>query len=241
MQLSAAQFPGGISADDLATANAHLAYLAGIVSQVAQTFQVQTPDVGLRGRHPRTTATSPSTTANVYIQDNWRARPGLTIRGGIKWEYFSPLREDNNLFLLPVQARPLDDRRAAQSRPAPSTSSTAGCTAATRTTSGRPIGFAWDPSKNGRTAVRGAYTMAFVNEETITVARNAAIGNSGLTTAAALTNQYAAARRRRARSIPTPAFHRAAHLRPAARAEPDLGGLRHRQRDHASRRCTSST
>ena len=41
VQLSAAQFPGGISAADLATANAHLAYLAGIVSQVAQTFQVQ--------------------------------------------------------------------------------------------------------------------------------------------------------------------------------------------------------
>ena len=104
VQLTATQFPGGISANDLATANAHLAYLAGIVSQVAQTFQVQ--DARRRASSPAspTTATSPSTTRNVYIQDNWRAKPGLTIRGGIKWEYFSPLREDDNLLLLPAQA-----------------------------------------------------------------------------------------------------------------------------------------
>src|SRR4030095_13905410 len=37
VQLTATQFPGGISPNDLATANAHLAYVAGIVSQVAQT------------------------------------------------------------------------------------------------------------------------------------------------------------------------------------------------------------
>ncbi len=70
---------------------------------------------------------------------------------------------------------------------------------------GPTIGFAWDPSKNGRTSVRGAYTLAFVNEDTVTVARNAAIGNSGLSTAATLTNQYAALGNG-APVIPTPAF-----------------------------------
>ena len=37
------------------------------------------------------------------------------------------------------------------------------------------IGFAWDPFSDGRTAVRGGYSLAFVNEETITVGRNAAV------------------------------------------------------------------
>ena len=102
MQLSATQFPGGISAADLGTANAHLAYLAGIVSQVAQTFQVESKTSGFVAGIPENRNMTFNNT-NVYIQDNWRARPGLTIRGGIKWEYFSPLREDDNLFLLPVQ------------------------------------------------------------------------------------------------------------------------------------------
>ena len=103
VQLSATQFPGGISANDLATANAHLAYLAGIVSQVAQTFQVEDATSGFVAGYPRQPQLDLQQ-QNVYIQDNWRAEPGLTIRGGIKWEYFSPLREDDNLLLLPVQA-----------------------------------------------------------------------------------------------------------------------------------------
>ena len=41
VQLTTAQFPGGISAADLANANAMAAWLGGIVTSVAQTFQVK--------------------------------------------------------------------------------------------------------------------------------------------------------------------------------------------------------
>ena len=203
VQLSATQFPGGISAADLGTANAHLAYLAGIVSQVAQTFQVESKTSGFVAGIPENRNMT-FNNSNVYIQDNWRARPGLTIRGGIKWEYFSPLREDDNLFLLPVQ----NGRSTADALLDPNGTVdfvNGGMYGADRNNFGPTIGFAWDPSKNGRTAVRGAYTLAFVNEETITVARNAAIGNSGLTTAALLSNQYAAVGAG-APVVPTPVF-----------------------------------
>ena len=40
VQLTTAQFPGGISAKDLASANAQLSFIGGVVSQVSQTFQV---------------------------------------------------------------------------------------------------------------------------------------------------------------------------------------------------------
>ena len=70
---------------------------------MAQTFQVQDATSGFVAGYPDDRNFT-FNNSNVYIQDNWRAKPGLTIRGGIKWEYFSPLREDNNLLLLPVQA-----------------------------------------------------------------------------------------------------------------------------------------
>ena len=204
VQLGQAQFPGGISTNDLATANAHLAYVAGIVSQVAQTFQVKDATSGFVGGYPDDRNFT-FNNSNVYIQDNWRAKPGLTIRGGIKWEYFSPLREDNNLLLLPVQASGQSTVDALLNPAGTVDFVNNGMYGGDKNNFGPTIGFAWDPSKNGRTAVRGAYTMTFVNEDTITVARNAAIGNSGLSTAAALTNQYAALGNG-APVIPTPAF-----------------------------------
>ncbi len=189
VQLAATQFPGGISAADLGTANAHLAYVAGIVSQVGQTFQVQDRSSGFVAGIPESRNLTLSTT-NLYLQDNWRVRPGLTLRGGLKWEYFSPLKEDDDLFLLPAQNG--RSTRQALLDPAGTVDFVnGGMYGADKNNFGPTIGFAWDPSKNGRTAVRGAYTLAFVNEETATVARSAGINNAGLTTAATRTNLYA--------------------------------------------------
>jgi hypothetical protein len=187
VQLTNAQFPGGISATDLGTANAHLAYVAGVVSQLAQTFQVNDRSSGFVGGIPDVRNFTLDNT-NLYIQDNWRVKPNFTIRGGIKWEYFSPLREDNNLLLLPVQGA---STRDALLDPTGRVDFVNGnLYNPDKNNFGPTIGFAWDPSNNGRTAVRGAYTLAFVNEETITVARNAAVGNSGLSTARTVTNMY---------------------------------------------------
>jgi hypothetical protein len=204
VQLAATQFPGGISANDLATANAHLAYLGGIVSTVAQTFQVQDRSSGfVPGIADNRNFTFNN--SNVYIQDNWRLKPGLTIRGGLKWEYFSPLREDSNLLLLPSQTSGQSTRDALLNPAGTVDFVNGGMYGSDRNNFGPTLGFAWDPFKNGRTSVRGAYTLAFVNEDTVTVARSAALQNSGLSTAASLTNQYALLGNG-APVIPTPAF-----------------------------------
>ena len=204
VQLQAAQFPGGISANDLTTARNHLAYLAGIVSQVNQTFQVQDRNSGFVGGLADVRNFTLDNT-NVYIQDNWRVRPNLTLRGGIKWEYFSPLREDSNLLLLPVQDGGRSTRDVLLDPNGRVDFVNGNMYNPDRNNFGPTIGFAWDPSKNGRTAVRGAYTLAFVNEETITVARNAAIGNSGLSTARVATGLYQTLSSQ-SPAIATPAF-----------------------------------
>ena len=59
------------------------------------------PELGLRSGVP---SDENYTLDNIaaYVQDNWRWKPSFTVRLGLKWEYYSPLKEDNNLGFLPI-------------------------------------------------------------------------------------------------------------------------------------------
>jgi hypothetical protein len=188
VQLTSAQFPGGISAADLTSANATAAFLGGVVSSVAQTFQVRDATSGFVAGIPSNETYTLDNIA-LYVQDNWRWKPNFTVRAGLKWEYYSPLREDNNLGFLPI----LNGRSIDQVMLDPATQITfadGGFYNKDLNNFGPNIGFAWDLTGDGRTSVRGGYSLTFVNEDTVTVGRSAARGNSGLTTAVSLTNQY---------------------------------------------------
>lgn len=188
VQLSASQFTGGISAADLSSANAWLSFLSGTISAVGQTFQVRDRSSGFVGGIPSNRNYSLDNAA-VFLQDNWRWKPSLTVRAGVKWEYYSPLREDDNLALLPIlDRRPVRDVLLDPNGRV--TFVNGGFYNKDLNNLGPTVGFAWDPFKDGRTAVRGGYSLAFVNEETISVATNAADGNAGLETSTALTNLY---------------------------------------------------
>ena len=205
VQLTAAQFPGGISAADLTAANAWLALLSGTIGSVGQTFRVRDRRSGFVGGPPSDANYSLRNTA-VFLQDHWRWKPNVTVRAGLKWEYYSPLREDDNLGLLPVlDGRPvrdvlLDPRGRVSFVDG-------GFYGRDLNNVGPSIGFAWDPFSTGRTAVRGGYSLTFVNEETITVGINAASANAGLEADAILANLYAPLAGG-IPVVPTPAFAR---------------------------------
>jgi Carboxypeptidase regulatory-like domain/TonB dependent receptor len=188
VQLTSAQFPGGIAATELANANALASWLGGAVSSVAQTFQVKDQTSGFVGGIP---ANENYTLDNIaaYVQDNWRWKPNFTVRAGLKWEYYSPLREDDNLGFLPILSGSFD-----QGMLDPTTRVTfvdGSFYNKDLNNFGPTVGFAWDLTKDGKTAVRAGYSLTFVNEETVTVGRAASRGNAGLSSAVTLANQYA--------------------------------------------------
>jgi hypothetical protein len=203
VQLTAARFPGGISAADLASANALLAFLSGTISSVSQTFEVRDRTSGFVAGIPHN-ANYSLNNSTAFLQDNWRWKPNLTVRAGLKWEYYSPLREDDNLALLPaLDGRPVRDVLLDPNGHV--TFVDGAFYNKDLNNFGPAVGFTWDPFKDGRTAIRAAYSLTFVNEETITVGKNAADANTGLETSASLTNLFTTAAAG-IPAVPTPAF-----------------------------------
>jgi len=175
---------GTISSADFANAESLLASGAGVLSNISQTFNVTTQQSGYVPLAPQVSHFRQNDFA-VYAGDNWRVSPKLTVNYGLRWEYFSPVDEQNGLVLLPVI-------------PSGQTAAQTLLTDATVDFAGGPskrglyhsywkgfspnIGVAWDPFGNGKTAVRAGFSINFVNDSFFTAAGNAISGNAGLST-----------------------------------------------------------
>lgn len=199
VQLRSGQFPGGISGADLTRANAMAAFLGGVVSSTSQTFQVRNTTSGFVPGIPSNENYTADTVA-LFVQDNWRLKPNFTIRAGLKWEYYSPLSERDNLGLMPqFNGRPFRDVMLD-----PTTTLTfvdGDFYNKDLNNFGPTVGFAWDVTKDGRTAVRGGYSLTYVDEDSVTVARSVGRSNSGLTATATRSNLFATV----AGGVPLPA------------------------------------
>jgi hypothetical protein len=188
VQLSAAQLPGGVSAADLAAANALASFLSGTISSTQQTFEVRDRTSGFVAGIPNE-RNYRLNNVNAFLQDNWRWKPNVTLRAGLKWEYYTPLRERDGLGLQPV----LNGRSVETALLDPNGTVTfvnGGFYRKDLDNFGPNVGFAWDPFKDGRTSIRGGYSLTFVNEEAMTVIDNASGSNFGLSADATLTNLY---------------------------------------------------
>jgi hypothetical protein len=186
--LTAAQLPS-IGSADLAAANNLLATLAGFVTGYNQTFNVADRTSGFVGGAPAARRLSLGTYA-FYVQDAWKLTNRLTVTGGLRYELPGVVDEKNSLFLLPV----LQNNDPIQTLLSNSTLDFAGGSA------GRPwyrkdrnnvapnAGLAWDVFGDGTTALRAAYGISYVNDETIQAIQNNAGYNEGLRSVASATN-----------------------------------------------------
>jgi hypothetical protein len=185
--LTAQQLPG-ISSGDLTTANNLLSMLSGTISQLTQTFQVENQTSGFVGGIPNNRNWSLDNYA-MFVQDNWRVKPNLTLRGGVKWEYFSPVAEDDNLAFVPVLA---GGQTMAQAMLDPTTTVTFSNGRMWNrdfNNFGPTVGASWDPFKDGKTAIRAGYSLTFINEEGATVGTGVG-ANAGLSTAVTVPNLF---------------------------------------------------
>ena len=100
---------------------------------------------------------------SLFVQDDWKVTPRLTVNLGVRYDYFSPLVEANN--------------RQANFDYATGTLITAGTNGAsdsltqadTKNFAPR-IGFAWTPTASTNTVIRGAYGIFYSGQEIRTAA-----------------------------------------------------------------------
>ena len=92
--------PTCINATELARANNLRYFLGGIIGTAVRTANLASPSEGY-------TFGPADQTLNYeiysgYVSDQWRVRPSLTLNLGLRYEYYTPLNNKEQLYLEPV-------------------------------------------------------------------------------------------------------------------------------------------
>jgi hypothetical protein len=201
---TSAQLPGA-TAGDLTVANSLYSSLGGFLNTGTQTFNINSPTSGFVKGATNQRFLSYDTYAG-YFQDRWKATRRLTVTLGLRYEYWTVLRERDNLFLLPG----LRNGNVIDTLLDPLATfdfiGTGGRVMykPDRNNFAPNIGFAFDPTGRGKTSIRGSYSISYFNDDAITAIRNNATTNSGLSATSSLAGLVA--RASAAPAIPAPAY-----------------------------------
>jgi hypothetical protein len=178
--LSTRDLPG-IGATALANANALLASLGGFLDSYSQTLNVTSRTSGFVPGAPFVRHFL-LTDYDFYVQDKWRVARNLTLNLGLKYQLPGVLDERDSLELLPV----ITGGSIINTLLSDAQLNFAGSSV------GRPfyrrekkdfapnIGIAWDVFGDGKTAVRGGYSISYVNDQEIVAPENMLEANGGL-------------------------------------------------------------
>ncbi len=194
-RLNAPLFPGGISATERTRADTLRYFLGGIIGAGAV---LANPTSSTSGAITGATLIEDLRFGNVglYVSDQWRLAPSLTVNIGVRYDMFTPLRNPDQIFLEPLIPNNSD--------PIAAILNPNGSYGIVGTNIGEPgqffkadknnfgpqFSFAWSPQfknnllgsffGNGRTVIRGGYRSSFVNDEYLKSVLNSYRGNAGL-------------------------------------------------------------
>ena len=175
--LSNSQLPGAGSSD-LTAANNLLATLAGFVSGYTQTFNVKDQKSGFV---PNQTQDRHWTFSDYsfFVQDNWKLNRRLTVNLGLRYEYYTPVKEQNGVVLLPqlVNNNPLTTLFGNGTLNFPSGGQLYN---PDKNNFAPNIGIAFDPKGDGKMSIRAGYSMNYVNDEYLVSLTGNANTNLGL-------------------------------------------------------------
>ena len=170
----------GIQVDDLANANALLASLGGYVDGYNETFNVNSRTSGFVPGAPFVRHFQMTDYA-LYLQDKWKVSSRITLTLGLRYNLPGVVNERDGLEVEPVLTG-----SAVQTLLSNATvnylgsANNAGWYRRDKKDFGPNIGFAWDVFGNGKMAVRGGYSIFYVNDQSILAPENMLEANSGL-------------------------------------------------------------
>jgi hypothetical protein len=180
----------GVKSSDVGTATSLLANLGGFISSDTQTYNVTSRTSGYVDGASYIRDFNWKTYAG-YVQDKFKVRNNLTLTYGVRYEFWTALDEKNALFLAPVITN--NDVRSAVLG-ANTTFNFIGKASGTpfynsdKNNFAPTFGFAWDPFGDGKTSIRGGYSLSYVNDNVVTTVRNNVSTNPGLNSAVTYSN-----------------------------------------------------
>jgi len=142
-----------------------------------------------------------------YFLDSWKAWPKFTVTLGLRYEYFTPTREENSLGLLPTiqNANPITTLLNPGGSLNLAGNGETPFYHPSKNNFAPNVGFAWDILGDGKTALRGGYSMHYVNDEMIRSVDNNTNTNSGLAGSSVIVGSRGFTNNLPA--IPVPTFH----------------------------------
>jgi hypothetical protein len=186
--------PGAVSTD-VNTANTLLGTIAGIVGGSAssgglsatQTYNVTSQTSGFVAGAPSREHLS-SNDWGLYVSDNWKVQRRLTLNLGVRWDYFPPVAETNNLLIQPQ----LINNDPVQTLLGNATLTFQGkhLYNASKRNFAPNIGLAWDVFGDGKTSLRAGYSISYAQDDILEAVLSTATANTGLIGTANLNNAF---------------------------------------------------
>jgi Carboxypeptidase regulatory-like domain/TonB dependent receptor len=178
----------GATATDTGTGNALVGTLAGLISAATQSYNVTSQTSGFVPGAQSKQNMSFNDYA-LYATDSWKITHRLTAVLGVRWDYFPPVAETNNLLIQPqlINNNPVQTLLGNASLTFQGTH----LYNSDWNNFAPHVGLAYDPFGKGKTVIRGGYTISYAQDDMLEAVLNTATANSGLTGASSILNAFA--------------------------------------------------